>query len=93
MGLQFRKGDLVEYTEEYQYNYTIGDDERARYGVVVEDTGESDYLRIDTPQGIISIPVYLVCTSGWIGWIPESVVEIVEKYERKDKWEDSEEWM
>ena len=78
-----RRGDLVEFTDEYQVSYDIGDPELARYGVAVEDElCSGNNILVETTKGVESVSLSNIQACSWVGWVPEEIEEILERYNK-----------
>lgn len=61
-----KRGDVIEYTETYQWDYTIGDPALARYGIV--ESVEGRYINVRTGKNSFEqITDDLICAQQWIG--------------------------
>lgn len=73
-----KKGALVEFTDTFHRDYTIGDKRYARYGICTKDLQDySKTLEVRTTKGVETAK--FVMAHSWIGWIPEELEEIYEK--------------
>lgn len=78
----FKRGQLVEFTDEPQRDYTLGDTTLARYGVVLADT-DGPTVQVQTPNSrsqshgkTVTVPLNRIQASGWAGWMPEDLEAI-----------------
>lgn len=83
-----KRGDIVEFTDDYYQNYPPVDTSVIRYGVAIEDTSLDEPVRVKVPDGSIVVAKYIHAHS-WTGWIPEGLESIVEEFESaSDGWDD-----
>ena len=90
MGLEIKKGDLVEFTDEYHFDYTLGDKKLARYGVAIQ-AEDSEGVVVELADGS-QVKAKHIHAASWGGWIPEELEEIWEKYnndydDMEDDWD------
>ena len=75
-----KRGDVIEYTDEYQQDYTIGDPALARYGIVESVCGR--YINVRTGKNSFEqITDDLICAQQWFGGFPEHCTELNELLE------------
>jgi hypothetical protein len=83
-----KKGDAVEFTDNYYQNYPPKDKSVIKFGVALEDENDGT-VKVETSKGI-EIARYIYAYA-WSGWMPEDLEEIYCRI-NADKWEPDESW-
>jgi len=85
-----KKGDMVEYSDDYHWNYTLGGP-FAKYGVACEDE-KNNSIRVEIADGTFrTIPLNKTHAYAWAGWIPEDLESVWEKY-NPEIWNNEDEY-
>ena len=80
-----KKGDLVEFTNGFHLDYTLGDPELANYGVATEFERENRSVTVELANGVVKLlEPWQIMASGWSGWMPEALEKVFEKYNPDD---------
>ena len=72
------KGQLVEFTDERKFHYTIGQED-ALYGVAIEDRRKDGTVMVEMADGTERTAVW-IHAFAWGGWIPDGLEAVWEKH-------------
>ena len=79
------KGDLVEFTNGFHLDYTMGDPELANFGVATEAESNDRSVSVELANGVIKLlQSWQIMAYGWSGWMPEALEKVLEKYNPDD---------
>ncbi len=72
-----KRGDMVEFTDEYYKNYPPKDESKIKFGICVEDEIQGKPIKLKTKDGI-ETPNHIHALK-WGGWIPEELESVYEE--------------
>ncbi len=73
-----KKGNFVEYTDNYHQHYPPKDETLIKYGIAIEDSMSHDYAVIETlNEGIKR--VQHIHAYAWMGWTPDELQQLIER--------------
>lgn len=88
-----QRGDLVEFTDAYQADYTMGDPTRARYGVAIEDSTSHDSAVVKLADGSV-VTARHIMAYAWSGWMPEDLEAVYAEVKGFDNdWADADDYL
>jgi hypothetical protein len=90
-----KRGDLVEFTDAFQTDYTMGDPMLARYGVAIEDATTHDSVVVKLADGS-TVAARHIMAYAWGGWMPadlEAVYAEVNGTEDGGYWDDEDAYL
>ena len=75
--MTIKRGDFIEFTDEWYINYPPPDKSKIKFGIAIEDTDSLDNVKVRTVEGIETAKC--IHAYAWAGWIPEELEEIYNK--------------
>ena len=90
MNSVYKAGTILEFTDDYHLDYTIGDKNLARYGLLNKDydMDAREYEVILADKTVITIPRNRIQAIAWIGWMPMELERLYEEKFAVNDWDD-----